>query len=36
MIHWKFKLTHLAVFAILLVSALLGCIGAGWQYGCAW
>jgi hypothetical protein len=37
MIHWKFKLVHLAVFALVLLSAVLGCTCGGWgKYGCAW
>jgi hypothetical protein len=38
MIHWKFKLVHLAIVALVSASAFLGCLipGLGGLYGCAW
>jgi hypothetical protein len=37
MIHWKFRLVHLAVAASIVVAAVAGCVDgiASW-FGCAW
>jgi hypothetical protein len=36
MIHWKFKLMHLAVTGTILVAAFGGCFFGSWRDGCAW
>jgi hypothetical protein len=36
MIHWKLKAKHLALAGVLVLPALLGCVGAIGKYGCAW
>ena len=36
MIHWNLKLVHLAVFALVLLSAVLGWLEPIGTFGCAW